>query len=56
MSVISLMGTVGLLKTSYIYYFIEIKDGFSEKKKKNLKRRHLLLGSRLFLMCILEVW
>ena len=33
MSVISLMGTVGLLKTPYIYYFIEIKDGFSGKKK-----------------------
>lgn len=55
MSVISLMGTVGLLKTPYIYYFIEIKDGFSGKKKY-LKRQHLLLGSRWFLVCILEVW
>ena len=31
MSVISLMGTVGLLKTPYMYYLIKIKDGFSEK-------------------------
>ena len=31
MSVISLMGTVGLLKTPYMYYLIKIKDEFSDK-------------------------